>query len=256
VIKFEYMSPDIKAILRIQSLDQRATELEKEIAALPKHIAQIEKTLDSHNRKLEVDRAALAGNQRDRKKYEDDIKVQGLKISKLRDQMLLAKTNEQYRAFQHEIEFCEKEISKCEDRILELMGVSESLDKNVKAAEAALKEEKLQVEAEKDRARSRTATDQQFLQQVKEERAGLVGTLDPKLLQQYERIRKKWNGRAVADATDGRCASCQISMRPQYFQDLKKGEKLLTCESCGRILYYNPPVNLEHEMHATVPAPR
>jgi len=60
----------------------------------------------------------------------------------------------------------------------------------------------------------------------------------------------------VADATDGRCASCQISMRPQYFQDLKKGEKLLTCESCGRILYYNPPVNLEHEMHATVPAPR
>lgn len=135
------------------------------------------------------------------------------------------------------------------------MGASETLDKNVKAAEVALKEEKQQVEAEKDRARSRTASDQQFLLQVKEERAGLVVALDPKLLQQYERIRKKWNGRAVADATDGRCASCQISMRPQYFQDLKKAEKLLTCESCGRILYYNPPVNLEHEMH-TVPTPR
>ena len=249
------MSPDIKAILRIQSLDQRGAELEKEIAALPKHIAQIEKALDAHNRKLEVDRAALAGNLRDRKKYEDDIKVQNLKISKLRDQMLQAKTNEQYRAFQNEIEFCEKEIGKCEDRILELMASSETLDKNVKAAEVALKEEKQQVEAEKDRARSRTAADQQFLLQVREERAGLVATLDPKLLQQYERIRKKWNGRAVADATDGRCASCQIAMRPQYFQDLKKAEKLLTCESCGRILYYNPPVNLEHEMH-TVPLPQ
>lgn len=249
------MSPDIKAILRIQSLDQRGAELEKEIAALPKHIALIEKTLDAHNRKLEVDRAALAGNQRDRKKYDDDIKVQNLKISKLRDQMLQAKTNEQYRAFQHEIEFCEKEIAKCEDLILELMAASETLDKNMKAAEAGLKEEKQQVEAEKDRARSRSAADQQFLLQVKEERAGLVATLDPKLLQQYERIRKKWKGRAVADATDGRCASCQISMRPQYFQDLKKAEKLLTCESCGRILYYNPPVNLEHEMH-TVPLPR
>ena len=244
------MSPDIKAILRIQSLDQRGAELDKEIAALPKHIAQIEKALDAHNRKLEVDRAALAANQRDRKRFEDDIKVQEQKISKLRDQMLQAKTNEQYRAFQHEIEFCEKEIRKCEDRILELMSESESLDKNVKAAEAALKEEKQQVEAEKDRARSRTATDQKFLNEVKEERAGLVSTLDPKLLQQYERIRKKWNGRAVADATDGRCASCQIAMRPQYFQDLKKAEKLLTCESCGRIHYYNPPVNLEHEMHS------
>jgi uncharacterized protein len=244
------MSPDIKAILRIQSLDQRGAELEKEIGALPKHIAQIEKALDAHNRKLDVDRAALAANQRDRRKTEDDIKAQEQKISKLRDQMLQAKNNEQYRAFQHEIEFCEKEIRKSEDRILELMSESEALDKNVKAAEASLKEEKQQVEAEKDRARSRTATDQKFLADVKAERVGLVTALDPKLLQQYERIRKKWKGRAVADATDGRCASCQISMRPQYFQDLKKAEKLLTCESCGRILYYNPPINLEHEMHS------
>ena len=74
------MSPDIKAILRIQSLDQRGAELEKEIAALPKYIAQIEKALDAHNRKLEVDRAAFAANQRDRRKSEDDIKAQEQKI--------------------------------------------------------------------------------------------------------------------------------------------------------------------------------
>jgi predicted nucleic acid-binding Zn-ribbon protein len=247
------MSLDVKAILRIQSLDLRGAELEKEISALPKHIAHIEKALDSHNRKLDVDRAALAGNQRDRKRLDDDIKVQEQKISKLRDQMLLAKTNEQYRAFQNEIEFCQKEIRRFEDRIIELMSEAESLDKNVKAAEAALKQEKEHVEQEKERARSRTATDQKFLAEVKEERAALVASIDSKLLQQYERIRKRWNGVAVAEATDGRCAACQISLRPQYFQDLKKAERLLTCESCGRILYYNPPVSLDHEMH-TVPS--
>jgi predicted nucleic acid-binding Zn-ribbon protein len=247
------MSLDVKAILRIQSLDLRGAELEKEISALPKHIAQIEKALDSHLRKLDVDRAALAGNQRDRKKLDDDIKVQEQKISKLRDQMLQAKNNEQYRAFQNEIEFCQNEIKRYEDRILELMSEAESLDKNVKTAEAALKQEKDQVEQEKERARSRTATDQRFLTEVKEERAALVASIDPKLLQQYERIRKRWHGVAIAEATDGRCAACQISMRPQYFQDLKKAEKLITCESCGRILYYNPPVSLDHEMH-TVPS--
>jgi hypothetical protein len=249
------MSLDVKAILRIQSLDLRGAELEKEISALPKHIAHIEKALDSHLRKLDVDRAALAGNQRDRKKLDDDIKVQEQKISKLRDQMLQAKNNEQYRAFQNEIEFCQNEIKRYEDRILELMSEAESLDKNVKTAEAALKQEKDQVEQEKERARSRTATDQRFLTEVKEERAALVASIDPKLLQQYERIRKRWHGVAIAEATDGRCAACQISMRPQYFQDLKKAEKLITCESCGRILYYNPPVSLDHEMH-TVPSAR
>ena len=60
------------------------------------------------------------------------------------------------------------------------------------------------------------------------------------------------HGSAVSDATDGRCAACQMMLRPQFFQDLKRGDSILQCESCGRILYYNPPVNLEHEMHQNV----
>ena len=136
------MHPDTHLVIQLQSLDQRISALEKEVAALPKHIAVIEKTLESHQRKLEADRAALTANQKDRKKFEGEVQVHEQKISKLRDQMLGAKTNEQYRAFQNEIEFAGKEIRKAEDRILELMGESESLDQNVKKADAALKEEK------------------------------------------------------------------------------------------------------------------
>src|SRR5579864_1491120 len=149
------MLPDLKLVIRLQEIDHALADLAREIAALPKHIAEIEKKLVSHERKLEADRAALVANQKERKKCEGDIQVQEQKISKLKDQMLQAKTNEQYRAFQHEIEFCEKEIRKSEDRILELMSESEPLDKNVKAAEGALKAERTQVEAEKQQARER-----------------------------------------------------------------------------------------------------
>src|ERR1041384_728435 len=143
------MLPDLKLAIRLQEIDKRLAELVREIAALPKHIAEIEKRLGSHERKLEADRAALTGNQKERKKCEGDIQIQEQKITKLKDQMLQAKTNDVYRAFQNEIEFCQKEIRKAEDRILELMGESEPLDKNVKAAEVSLKGEKAQVEAEK-----------------------------------------------------------------------------------------------------------
>src|SRR6266852_1974520 len=147
------MHPDTHLVTQLQSLDQRIAALEKEVAALPKHIAVIEKTLESHQRRLEADRAALVANQKDRKKLEGEIQLHEQKISKLKEQMLGAKTNEQYRAFQHEIEFVEKESRKAEDRILELMSESELLDVNVKKAEASLKEEKLAVEAEKTRVR-------------------------------------------------------------------------------------------------------
>src|SRR6478672_13359245 len=154
------MLPDLNWAIRLQDIDNRLAELSKEIAALPVHIAEIEKKLLSHERKLEADRAALAANQKERKKCEGDIQIQEQKISKLKDQMVSAKTNDQYRAFQHEIEFCEKEIRKFEDRILELMSESEPLEKNVKAADAALQAERKQVESEKQSARERTAVDQ------------------------------------------------------------------------------------------------
>ncbi|HLH01028.1 MAG TPA: C4-type zinc ribbon domain-containing protein [Bryobacteraceae bacterium] len=244
------MTGEMEQVTRLQSLDLRIAEFEREIATLPKHIAQIEKALDSHIRRLEADRAALAANQKERKRLEDDNKAEGQKISKLKDQMLGAKTNEQYRAFQHEIEFCEQAIRKAEDRVLDLMAEAEPLDANVKKAEAALKEEKQHVEAEKASARERTAADQKLLDQARAERKTLVATIKPQTYSTYERIRKKWHGSAVAEVVEGRCSACQIMLRPQFFQDLRHSGHLMTCESCGRILFYNPPVSFEHDLAA------
>ena len=240
------MTVEIEQVTRLQSLDLRIAELEREVATLPRHIAQIEKALDSHLRRLEADRAALAANLKERKQLEDDVKVENQKISKLRDQMLGAKTNEQYRAFQHEISFCETAIRKAEDRTLDLMAESEPLAEAVKKAEAALKEEQKQVEGEKAQARERTAVDQKQLDELKTERQQLVAALKKPSYAAYERIRKKWHGgSAVAEAVEGRCTGCQIQLRPQFFQDLRHAENLMFCESCGRILFYNPPVSFE-----------
>jgi predicted nucleic acid-binding Zn-ribbon protein len=242
------MKPELEAVVRLQSLDDRAADLQKEIDTLPKHIALIEKKLDAHTRQLDSDRVALAANLKQRKQFEDDVKVQQQKISKLKDQMLQAKTNEQYRAFQHEIDFCEAAIRSAEDKVLDLMGAAEPLEKAVKQAEAALTIEKKSVAAEKLEAENRTAVDKEALARVVEERKELTGSIDPKLLAHYERSRKRWHGSAVSDATEGRCAECQMLLRPQYFQELKNGDRVLPCESCGRILYYSRPVDLSSEM--------
>jgi predicted nucleic acid-binding Zn-ribbon protein len=250
------MLPDLKLAIRLQELDNRLGDLTREIAALPKHIAEIEKKLEIHQRKLEADRASLSANQKDRKKIEGDIQVNEQKISKLRDQMTGAKTNEQYRAFQNEIEFCEAEIRKAEDRILELMGESEPLDRNVKVAELALKEEKQQVDTEKNQTMARTAEDQKAVDQLQEERAQLAARITPKIYREYERVRKGRGGIAVAEASGGRCTACHMSIRPQYFQDLRKGEQVLSCESCARLLYYNPPAGVEDLAGQSAPAVR
>ncbi len=239
------MLPDVELAVRLQALDFRIAGLSKEIAELPKHIAAIEKKLDTHARRLEIDRAALAANQRDRKKFDSSVQDFQAKISKLRDQTLSAKTNEQYRAFQNEIEFCEREIRACEDQTLELMGAAESLDKNVKAAEASLKDERGVVDAEKLRAQKRTDTDRKKMEELQSDRKSIVAKMTPSFASNYERIRKSRAGIAISEAIDQRCSQCHITLRPQFLQELKRGEKVMTCESCARILYINPPKSPE-----------
>jgi predicted nucleic acid-binding Zn-ribbon protein len=248
------MSPELQQLLRLQAIDDRAAELNREISALPKHIAVIEKKLEAHERRLEADRAALNANQKERKRLEGDIQVQEQKVSKLNDQSRDAKTNEQYRAFQHEIEFCKNEIRRYEDRILDLMAESEPLEKNVKTAEAALKQERAQVEREKQEARARTAADQKMLSELHAERKELVERLGASTYGQYERIRKARGGVALSEAAEGRCTVCQIALRLQFLQDLKKSAQLMHCESCGRILFYNPPAAIEDLTGEPAPA--
>jgi predicted nucleic acid-binding Zn-ribbon protein len=240
------MIAELERVLDLQRLDRRLGELEREIAELPKQIAAIEKLLEGHLRKLDQDKAALAANQSERKKLDGEIQMQQQKISKLRDQTLQAKTNEQYRAFQNEIAYAENEIKKFEDRILVLMEQSEPLDSAVKKADLELKKEKETVEAQKKVARERTAIDQAEAAKVREERTALYGSLPTALQRDYDRLRKKWkNGVVASDATDGLCSACHLSLRPQHFQELRRGDQILHCENCGRLLIYNPPVDIE-----------
>jgi predicted nucleic acid-binding Zn-ribbon protein len=242
------MVEELALAVRLQTLDSKAASLELEVTTLPKQLAEIEKRLETHKRRLEADRAALVANQRDRKKLEGDIQSHEQKISKLRDQMLQAKTNEQYRAFQSEIGWAETEIRKSEDKILDLMEQSEALERTVKADEASLKQQADRVDKEKDRVRERIAAGQAQLAELRAERKGVVGRMDAKFYADYERIHRKTHGSVVADATDGHCSACMITLRPQFVQDLRRGDKIMHCESCSRMLTYNPPVSFENNV--------
>jgi uncharacterized protein len=242
------MKQDLALAVELQALDRKIASFEKEIAALPVHISEIEKKLEAHKRRLELDKAALAANLRDRKKFEGDILVHDQKVSKLKTQMLDAKTNDQYRAFQNEITFGETEIRKAEDKIIELMEQAEALDKNVAAAEAALRVEQQHVDAEKKVAQDRTAIDQKAVAEAKAQRQAVVARIDSKLYTRYEIVKKKTRGTAIATVVDERCDGCMIQLRPQYFQDLKAGEGFQLCETCGRILIYNPPISFENDI--------
>jgi len=240
------MLPDIEKLLELQAADNEIRRLRDEVAALPKRVAAIEQKLAGTKAHLEKTRTAAKSDEANRKKFEANIKDLQAKISKYRDQSLDVKTNDQYKALLHEIQFAEQEIRLNEDRILEVMINVDAREKEVKAAEAELKAETAEIEKEKEEARKVTAEDQKKLSEWNAKRDGLRQAISEDVLRRYERVMK-FRGTGLAEARDHKCMGCQVMLRPQIYNEVRNGEQVMFCESCQRIYYFDPANEVKPE---------
>jgi predicted nucleic acid-binding Zn-ribbon protein len=237
------MLPEIENLLKLQDVDKEIRRLQDEVAELPKRVAAIELKLAGTKAQLEKAQTAVKADEAARRKYESSITELRTKISKYRDQSLDVKTNEQYKALLHEIQFAEKEISANEDKILELMVNADTRDKEVKAAQAELKEEAAEIEREKEQARQRTAEDEKLLAEWRQKRDQLRSGINESLLRQFERV-SKFRGSGIVEVRDHKCMGCQVMLRPQTYNEVRSGKETVVCDSCQRVLYFNPAEEL------------
>jgi uncharacterized protein len=242
------MLPEIENLLKLQDTDKEIRRLQDEIAELPKRVTAIERKLAGTQAGLEKAQAAVKADEASRRKFDSTISDLRGKISKYRDQSLDVKTNDQYKALLHEIQFAEKEIAATEDKILELMLSADARDKEVKAAQAELKAETAEIEKEKIAARERTAADEKQLVEWRARRDQMRAGVGEDLLRHYERV-SKFRGSGISEVRDHKCMACQVMLRPQIYNDVRTGQQTVVCDSCQRVLYFNPA----NEMQALEP---
>src|ERR1700728_2204211 len=224
------MLPDIENLLKLQDTDKEIRRLQDEVAEFPKRVAVIEQRLAGTKTQLEKAQAAVKADEAARRKYDMAISDLRGKISKYRDQSLEVKTNDQYKALLHEIQFSEKESAANEARILEMRVNADARDKEVKAAQAELKAETAEIEKEKEEARRRTAEDEKLLAEWRAKRDQIRTGVNDDLLRHYERV-SKFRGRGI--------------------YEVRSGTQTIVCASCQRILYFNPADELADQIPST-----
>jgi predicted nucleic acid-binding Zn-ribbon protein len=150
------------------------------------------------------------------------------------------KTNKEYQAMQHEIAAAEQNVRAQEDRLLERMVEADTLAAELKRADAALKVEQGEV------ARLRSELDLErrevegHLNQAIAERTRVAGQLTAPTLALFDHVARHRRGIALSEARDGHCTQCHVRLRPQVFNDVRRNDGLIQCESCSRILYFVP----------------
>jgi uncharacterized protein len=236
------MHPDLEKLIVLQGHDVEAKRLRDEMAALPKHVAALETKAKATVGQRAVIVDLIAKEEALRRRQESDVKDQKAKIERTRKHMDLATTTVQVTAFEHEIAFAQAEISKLEDTEIESMERSEGFDAQKVLADEAVTDSAATLERERVRATEMIARDKSLLAEVEEKRAAVRAEIGESALSTYDRIAKA-KGTAVAEAVNQKCMACQMMVRPQRWNDLRdrsQEETMMTCESCGRLLYYDP----------------
>lgn len=236
------MHPDLEKLIELQRLDVEAKRLRDEMVALPKRIAELETKAKAVGGQRAVVIDLITKEEVLRRRQESDVKDHQAKIGRVRKQLDLATTTVQVTAFEHEIGFAQTEISRLEDAELESMERTEALEAQKAFADEALEDATKTLERERLRAAETIAADKTALAEVDGKRAVLRPEVGETALSNYDRIAKN-KGTGLAEALNQKCMACQMMLRPQRWNDLRdrsNDDEMMTCESCGRLLYYDP----------------
>ena len=238
------MHPAIPRLLELQTVDQHAAALRAEVNAFPKRVQDADLKLTGARNALAAAREAHTHSLTERKKFELDVQQWKDRAKKYREQSGAVKTNEAFKALQHEIANAEAEVAKAEDRQLEIMMSTEDSDRRLKSAEAALAQAEQSVAAERKEIHGQHAAKKKELDAVLAERERAIAPIDEDMRALYERIAKRHHGVALAEARDGQCRGCGMRVLPHILQQLLQdaNDELFRCESCGLILYSLEPI--------------
>jgi predicted nucleic acid-binding Zn-ribbon protein len=241
------MNQDLEHLIVLQSQDLELKRLRQELTDAPLRVAAAQTARAKAEVALAAAKTSLQKEEVLRRSQQSDVADRHGKIARLRKQMETATSAAQITALEHEIKFAEGTIEKLEDEELASMERSEKHEAEKAQFTSLLEKTTATLEAERARNANITKENTAAIAGIETERKALRALIvesetGEAVLSNYDRISKA-KGTGVSEALDHKCSACQMLVRPQRWNDLTGREHdhvIFTCETCGRMLYWDP----------------
>lgn len=231
------MLEGLQHLLELQRLDSEIAKRQEVLAALPARRKQGDESLAAAAAALEAARENLQAVELGQRSAESALQDQEALLRKLEGQQFQVKDNTAYTALLSEMDRAKEAISECETAILEEMEAIETGRQTLADAEAKERDTRASVERERVELDGRQQKLEAELTALEAERASVGPQLDAKILALYERIASRRRP-ALALVSGEMCEGCRVGIPAQNYLEIIKGERLITCESCKRILLH------------------
>ena len=238
------MLDTIEKLLVLQDRDRKIHRVQQELAHISPERETLRAKAASTQTQLDAAKNRVKQIESERKRLEIEVESKKTQIEKYANQQLQTRKNEEYRALAGEIEHCKAEITKIEDREIELMEQAEAAQKEVLRAMADASEAKKLVESQVAQLDQREANLKKELVELQSGRADLAAAVDETVRVRYERLLKSKGDNVIVGIAHGVCGGCHMKLPAQILVTCRGQKEIVACSNCGRILYYTRDMEL------------
>jgi uncharacterized protein len=232
------LNTELGQLISLQDVDVEIKRLREEIASLPERQHELERQFAESVKEYSDLKQQLNDAETDKRRLETELEIEQQKHQKFKNDLMRATNEREYTTAVREIDVARKAISSLETEILKLMDRTEKLESQLKVMDPEMDSRRLAVDAQLSEWSATAISNQQRLDQLTSQRTPMLEALSPSARATYERLSKMRSGFALAEARDYSCQACRMKIRPQVFNEIRRGDTIITCESCGRILYF------------------
>ena len=234
----EELQKDLSLLLDLQEIDDQLGELERSKIYLPEMIQNLEKELTDLDQTIADDGAAMLESEKNQKLLELEIETDKQELEKFQKQMRIIKTNKEYDALTAEIDSKRREISDKEEQVLTLMAQIDEYQEKLIEMKERLQEVQAANTEQLKMLKAQASTLEAKIDEKMALRINIAKDINRQVIGIYERVRKGKGGMVVVPIRKKACGGCFRQIPPQRIQEIRRGDRIFACDSCGRILIW------------------
>lgn len=245
------MGPELSQLIELQELDLEIQRITDRLSAIPLERDHTENEFKKYAAEFLALKSKYEQTLEDRKDLETSLTSTQEHHEKYKQDLMRVRNEKEYSTALREIDATKKQASALEGEILKSMEELEKLEAAIGVSAPDIERKRAETDLTLVALDSEREEASRRLAELGEKREQLVGRIPRQRLATYERMNRSKRGQALAEIVNGICSACRMRVRPKVFSDVRKGDQLITCESCGRILFYRSDTQQSTEAAAS-----